>query len=112
LKLLQKEVAGILGVDTTTINNWERNRCKPKLYLIPRIVGFLGYSPFSTIEKHTISESIKMYRSMHGLSQKKLASVLRIDPTTLARWEKGLSPPGERLRKRLAGLLGSSADAI
>jgi DNA-binding XRE family transcriptional regulator len=70
VKLLQKDVAAILGVDTTTINNWERNRCKPRLYLFPRIVQFLGYSPFPIATKHTIGEEIKVYRLMHGLSQK------------------------------------------
>ena len=107
MKLLQKEVAVILGVDTTTINNWERNRCKPRLYLLPKIVQFLGYNPCPVAENPSIPEAIKAYRLMHGLSQKKLAKVLRIDPTTLARWEKGTSKPGAALRKRLAELLGS-----
>jgi ribosome-binding protein aMBF1 (putative translation factor) len=42
---------------------------------------------------------------MHGLSQKKLANVLRIDPTTLARWEKGKAKPSKKLGERLVGLL-------
>jgi DNA-binding XRE family transcriptional regulator len=37
LKLLQKEVAGILGVGTNAITNREKNRCQPRLYLIPRM---------------------------------------------------------------------------
>ena len=112
LRLLQKDVAGVLGVDTTTINNWERNRCKPRLYLFPKIVQFLGYSPFATTDKPTISDAIKDYRLIHGLSQRKLAEVLGVDPTTLARWEKGRSRPGTRMRKRLAEVLGSSDDGI
>ena len=112
VKLLQKDVAEILGVDTMTVNNWERNRCGPKLYLFPKIVQFLGYNPFPAEPKTKIGEEIQAYRLMHGLSQKKLAKLLRIDPTTLARWEKGTSKPGSRLRKRLAELLGSSADGV
>ena len=102
----------MLGVDTTTINNWELNRCKPKLYLMPNIVRFLGYNPFSTNENASIIEEIKAYRLMHGLSQKKLAKALRIDPTTLARWERGKSKPGTKLRNQLTNLLGSSTEAI
>jgi transcriptional regulator with XRE-family HTH domain len=112
VKLLQKDVAGILGVDTTTINNWERNRCQPRLPLFPKIAQFLGYSPFPTEAKHTIGQAIRAYRLMHGLSQKKLARALRIDPTTLARWEKGRSKPGPALRKRVAVFIGSSDDAL
>jgi transcriptional regulator with XRE-family HTH domain len=62
-------------------------------------------------EKPTLIEGLKAYRLMHGLTQKKLAKVLKIDPTTLARWERGTSKPGTKSRNRLAGLLGSSADA-
>lgn len=77
----------MLGVDTMTVNNWERNRCQPRLYLMPKIVQFLGYTPFPPEAEHTIGEAIKAYRLMHGLSQRKLAKVLGIDPTTLARGE-------------------------
>jgi len=105
MKVLQKDVAGILGVDPTTINNWEKNRCQPKLYLIPRIVQFLGYSPFPITENPSIVKAIKAYRLMHGLNQKRMAKVLRIDPTTLARWEKGKSTPSSKLSQRLVELL-------
>jgi transcriptional regulator with XRE-family HTH domain len=93
-------------VDTITINNWERNRCQPKLYLIPKIVEFLGYSPLPTEAKHTSGGGVRAYRLMHGLSQKKLAKILKIDPTTVARWENGKSRPRERLRKRFGAAVG------
>lgn len=99
-------------MDTMTVNNWERNRCQPRLCLFPKIVQFLGYNPFPNEAKHTICEAIRAYRLMHGLSQKRMAKTLGIDPTTLARWEKGASKPGEELKKKLDGLLGSSTDEI
>lgn len=98
-------MAGILGVDPMTVNNWERDRYKPKIYLTPRIVQFLGYNPFSTNGEHIFSEAIRTYRLMHGLSQKSLAKVLRIDPTTLARWESGKATPSKKLGRRLAELI-------
>ena len=106
VKLLQKDVAVLLGVDTTTINNWEKNRCQPKLYLIPKIVQFLGYTPFPKTGEPMLTEAIKAYRLMRGLSQKKLAKLLRIDPTTLARWEKGKTTPSGKLGERLGNWLG------
>jgi DNA-binding XRE family transcriptional regulator len=101
VKLLQKDVAAILAVDTMTVNNWERNRCQPKLYLNPKIVRFLGCNPFPANENPSIIEPIKAYRLIHGLSQKKMAKVLGIDPTTLARWENGRGKPSRRVRDLL-----------
>jgi DNA-binding XRE family transcriptional regulator len=43
--LLQRQVADIIGVDETTIYNWENNRVEPAAQLVPRIIQFLGYSP-------------------------------------------------------------------
>ena len=47
LGLLQREVAQRLGVDTASVTNWENGHTSPRLHLIPRIIEFLGYSPFS-----------------------------------------------------------------
>ena len=45
LGMLQRQAADIIGVDETTIYNWESNRVEPAARLIPRIIRFLGYSP-------------------------------------------------------------------
>ena len=47
LKLTQIEVAGILGVDETTIVNWELNHTEPLGKYVPRMIDFLGYDPTS-----------------------------------------------------------------
>jgi DNA-binding XRE family transcriptional regulator len=46
LKLFQRDVAGIIGVTECTINNWENGEIKPETKYIPRIIDFLGYTPF------------------------------------------------------------------
>jgi transcriptional regulator with XRE-family HTH domain len=88
LKLLQKDVGKLLGVDETTIWNWENNRSGPQLRLIPRIINFLGYDPLGPLPR-SIGERLLKYRKRHGLSQKKLAKILAIDPATLSRLERG-----------------------
>ena len=108
MKLLQKDVAGILRVDTMTVNNWERNRCQPKIYLFPMIIPSLGYNPFSPKENPSIVEEIKVYRLTHGLGQKKMAKALGIDPKTLARWEKWKSKPSRKLGEQVLELLGKN----
>ena len=96
LRLLQKDVARILDVDTMTVCNWARNRCRPRLYLNPKIIDFLGNDSFPEPEG-TITQQIRQYRKKHGLSIKKFASQLGIDPTTLARWERNESKPSVKL---------------
>ena len=92
LNLSQPQVAKIINVTTDSITNWELNRGKPILSLIPKIISFLGYIP-------SINEnSIKSYRIQNGLSQKEFARILEIDPTTLSRIERG---KGNRIRNKI-----------
>ena len=44
LGLLQREIAEQIGVEESTITNWERQRTVPEIRYIPRIVEFLGYA--------------------------------------------------------------------
>jgi transcriptional regulator with XRE-family HTH domain len=104
LKLLQKDVAGMLKVDTNTITNWERNRCQPKLYLIARIVGFIGYEPVHS-GSLTLGESLRQYRRLKGIGQKELARKLGIDPSTLAKYEAGKNKRRTALEARLKSLM-------
>ena len=49
LGLLQKDVAGILGVSTDTITSWERGRIQPMHRHYIRIKEFLGCCLFSRL---------------------------------------------------------------
>ncbi len=94
LKLLQKEVAQKLSVCVPSIYSWENNLAKPAIKFIPKIIEFLGYVPFDTKAK-SIGEKIVAYRHLLGLSQKKLACHLDIDPCTLSKWERNKRRPSE-----------------
>jgi len=100
LRLLQKEVGQKLGVDKCTIYNWENNRTSPCLYSLPKIIRFLGYKPYDNKPK-TLGEKLLCYRRVLGISQKELAQKLGVDPTTLARWERGKSKPMESSLKAI-----------
>jgi transcriptional regulator with XRE-family HTH domain len=93
LGLVQRDVAKLLGVDTSTITNWEKSHTDPQLYLIPKVIEFLGYCP-DIVEAMTPGEKIRECRKTRGMSQKLMAKLLNIDPATLARWErdKGKAP--------------------
>jgi transcriptional regulator with XRE-family HTH domain len=88
LKLLQKDVGTLLEVDEETIWNWENNHCTPQIRFIPKVIDFLGYDPLVPLSE-TIGARLLKYRKRHGLSQKELAKLLVIDPTTLSRLERG-----------------------
>ena len=79
-----------LGVSTSTITSWERNHARPALWQIPRIIVFLRNSP---LPQASIAEQLVMFRKHLGISQKRLARALGIDPGTLARWEAGSNTP-------------------
>ena len=106
LKLLQKEVAERIGVDKITIYYWENNRVKPSLTFIPKIIGFLGYIPFNKTF-NSLGEQIITYRRLYGLTQKKLAHILGIDPTTIGHWERGEHLPQQPLLDRLISFFTS-----
>jgi len=50
LGLLQKDVAGIIGVTTDTITNWEKGRNQPMHRRYLKINKFLGYSHFERLK--------------------------------------------------------------
>jgi transcriptional regulator with XRE-family HTH domain len=100
LKLTKRQLSRRFNIDDVTIYLWEKNRVRPSLAQIPKIIDFLGNDPF---EKQTenLGDRILEYRRIHGLSQKKLAGQLGIDPTTLAGWERGEDRVSKRLIKKI-----------
>jgi transcriptional regulator with XRE-family HTH domain len=104
LKLFQKQVAGHIGVDQTTITNWEGNTTLPAIRHIPAILGFLGYDPFPAAQ--SFPERLAAARKRLGLSQRKLAEQLGVDPTTLRDWEAGRHRPTQKSLRVIARVLG------
>ena len=104
LELLQKEVASQIGVDEITICNWEMQRTAPTLSHIPKVLGFLGYMPL-TAHPESLGQKLVTFRRVRGVSQKAMARRLKVDPTTLARWERGERKPSRKLVKKVEALL-------
>jgi len=104
LGLLQQEVAEQIDVAEATIVNWELNHTSPEIRYISRIIAFLGRDPCAR-PSDTLGQRLIAYRQKMGLSQKKLARQLGIDPATLGRWERGNGLPSPKLRKQLASFL-------
>ena len=91
LQLLQSDVAIRLGVTECSIWNWENNATTPVFPYWRAIIEFLGYNPLP--KPQTPAEQLVQDRKIRGLSQKEMARSLGIDPSTLARWERGEREP-------------------
>ncbi|MBX9839672.1 MAG: hypothetical protein K2X69_15310, partial [Silvanigrellaceae bacterium] len=86
--MYQWEVAKQLHVSEETITNWEINRTIPQIKYYPRITSFLGYE-FWKLDRNTISGKLKAYRYTNGLSVKRCAKLIQVDPSTIDAWESG-----------------------
>jgi len=91
LGLTQGEVAKRFHVHATTVRYWETNRVAPGLRVMPWIIHFLGYALYKL--EQPFSERLRVRRQALGLSQKELADAVRINESTLGRWESGRSRP-------------------
>jgi DNA-binding XRE family transcriptional regulator len=85
LGLLQKKVAQNIGVSRNTIYNWETNMTQPSFRWLPKIIDFLGYASYSPPQ--SVGERLTMVRKFLGLSQKELAAMIGVDPSTIHNWE-------------------------
>ncbi len=103
--MLQKEVALLIGVDKSTVMNWERGRSEPALWTIPGIIEFLAYVPFELGE--SLPERLRAYRRRYGISRQKLAGILEVDEATLWRWETGQRRPAKKYLQRIEALIAS-----
>jgi site-specific DNA recombinase len=106
LKLIQRQVAQQIGVDASSIHNWETNASKPSLQFMPAIIRFLGYDPVPPASGW--SERLVRCRTMLGLSQRESAKRMRVDQSTLARWERGEREPTGTFLTRVVQFLNEA----
>lgn len=103
LRLLQKDVASILGVCIDSVTYWENNRSCPQVCHYPQIIQFLGYMPFE-VDTSTLGGHIKLYRFQKGLTQEELALKLDLNESTIFHYENNKHKPYPRIRKKLEEL--------
>lgn len=108
LGLTQGAVATKIGVIEASVWNWEDGRVEPELRYLPAILAFLGGDPRP--EPKTMGARLVRFRTARGWSQKRLAEELKVDPSTLARWERGEIQPRGAFRERVSVLLATGRD--
>jgi transcriptional regulator with XRE-family HTH domain len=103
LKLLQKQVANQIGVHELTITGWESNTTVPEVRYMPAIIEFLAYDPLPAAS--SLPERLATARMALGLSQRKMAGKLGVDPSTLMAWEAGRHQPTDKSLDVIARVL-------
>lgn len=109
-------------MDENTIIGWELHDRQPTGPYLKRIVDFIITDPEPVDHKviwslcfaqnpsypkqiTTIGDKIRAARMKNFMSINKLARVLRVDKTTLAKWERGESNPSPTKLKRIEAFL-------
>ena len=104
-RLRQIDVAAQIGADPLTVLNWETGATEPNFRFFPAITEFLGYNPFPPRMEAPINVRLKAHRLQTGLSQKKLAKLLGVDPGTIGKWEDEKTKPTEKSLKKILRFL-------
>jgi transcriptional regulator with XRE-family HTH domain len=102
-RLLQREVAKTLGVDSMSLVNWEKNRTKVGTRFVPAIIQWLRYDPLP--RPGSFGEWIAIERGRRGLARRSLAAALGWDEATVGKYEAGRPPEARRLAQ-LRAVLG------
>jgi DNA-binding XRE family transcriptional regulator len=96
----------MIGCDKMSIVNWERGHSVPRINLMAGVTRFLGFSPFR--RGGDLAQRLVNHRQALGRTQKEFAHLIGVDPSTLARWERGERKPNGALLKVVEGVIGES----
>lgn len=92
-----------LGVDETTIINWETERTQPTIRQLPKFIAFLGYVPFEC--PPDLLGRLRYYKQVNGLSCEALAQELAMDESMVTGWLAGQHRPSARSVERIEAFL-------
>jgi transcriptional regulator with XRE-family HTH domain len=109
LGLLQKEVAWILKTNFQNVSNWETNSHEIAVEFRPRVIDFIGFCPYG--HAAPLTKRLKQVRESLGLTQEKLAAILKIDESTIAKWERGDYQPTPKYVQIIKSFFQFGADA-
>jgi transcriptional regulator with XRE-family HTH domain len=110
LKLLQADVPRIIDCSKATVTNRERGHAAPQVGHMAAVVQFLGFNPLST--GSTTAERLVLHRKARGITQKEFARKIGVDPSTLAKWERGQRSPGGRFLGTIETILRPTASCV
>lgn len=106
-KLRQAEVAEIIGCDELSVVNWEKGHTRPSVNHMTGVVRFLGFNPLPS--GVNLAQRLVYHRMALGVTQNRFAARIGVDPSTLAKWERGQRQPSDdQIRKLRSAGFGHS----
>jgi len=103
----QPRLAKFLKVTKGTLQTWESGYRAPVVKYWPRIIEFLGYDPIPREEG--IPGMLLQWRRRAGLTIKRAAAVIGVQPGTWRNWELSKTVPVPDSRRRIHTLLAGPA---
>jgi len=97
----------MLGVDKTTIWNWEHGRT-PALRHIPAIIGFLGQIPIPPPDPADPLACLQYIRRIRGWTLQALGKNIGIHHELIQDWFAGRSRPSRRNIEKVARFLAEN----
>jgi transcriptional regulator with XRE-family HTH domain len=108
--LLQAELAVMLGVDKTTVWNWEHGRA-PALRYMPAIIGFLGRIPVPPPVPADPLACLQYVRRIRGWTLRALGKNIGIHHELIQDWFTGRSRPSRRNIEKIARFLAENLNS-
>ena len=104
----QAELARRLGIEKSSIYNWEKGVAHPsadKVELLRELLNLdIIPTPLDLPRQQKTNNPLKSIRLQQGLTQKALAKKIKCSPTLIHLWEKGQNVPQHHFIKLIAAL--------
>ncbi len=94
-----------VGVDPTSVHNWETGRAAPQPDLLARAANILGVSIETLVVVTDSMRTLSDLRILAGLTQRQLADQIACSDTTLGRLERGEARLTDALAEKIARAL-------
>ncbi len=107
--LKKYETAALLQIDQNTLYQWENNICFPKVYLMPKIIAFIGYDPLFK-DPSSLAEQVAHYRRVKGFSRVKLGKLIGVTPDMISAIEQGKKGASEKMVEKVATFITGQLD--
>ena len=88
----------MMGVCEEALFKWEADTCEPHVRMYPKVIAFLGYEPWPMCS--SLGERLLAERRRRGLSAKRAARYVGVEPTTFSKWENDLRIPARDHARR------------
>ncbi len=111
----QSELGNLIGVEQSTIGNWEQGTRTPSVENIVKLAEVFDVSIDDLIKKKfepVFPKRLKEMRERRSFTQEELGLSLNIDKSTICNWEKGKEEPSIKNLLSIVEELNISADYL